>query len=314
MTQDKSLTPQEVADILKIAKNTVYELIKRGELKAYRVGRKFRVDFIDVEEYKNNSRDNKKSIFSEISSVNIENAKVNSPIPNTGVILCGQDVALDILCRHIEYHPKGIQILRSYMGSYNALYSLYQDKVHIATTHLWDGDTDSYNIPYIKRLVPGIPTITVHLACRNIGFYVNKGNPKNIKSWLDLDKKNISIVNREKGSGARILLDEHLRLHNIDPEKINGYAKECTSHLAVASAISRGDADLGIGTEKTSLQVQGIEFIPMKKERYEIVIKKQNSKLPYFNTLMEILNSDEFKLELKGLGGYDITETGNVIG
>ena len=314
MSQDKSLTPQEVADILKIAKNTVYELIKRGELKAYRVGRKFRVDLQDVEDYKYNSRDNKSSSNNLNYSVQIEVPLSTAKYKKSDeFILCGQDVALDILCRHIEFHPSGIQVLRSYMGSYNSLYSLYQDKVHIATAHLWDGDTDSYNIPYIKRLVPGIPTITIHLACRNIGFYIAKGNPKNIKDWNDLDRKDISIVNREKGSGARILLDENLRILDINSENINGYDTEYTSHLAVASAISRNMADLGIGTEKTGLQVQGIDFIPMKKERYEIVMKNTGNNITVIKTLLEILNSDSFKMDLQGIGGYDIKETGKIM-
>ncbi|UZQ49433.1 helix-turn-helix transcriptional regulator [Clostridium kluyveri] len=310
-----ALTPQEVAEMLKITKNTVYELIKRGELNGYKVGKKIRVDLNDVEDYKNKGK-NTAEISPETVPKDIFSSNMFYP-GNTdtqdGFIICGQDVLLDILSRHIELHCPGIRTFRSYVGSYNGLLALYLGKVQVATSHLWDGDSNKYNIPFVRRLLPGIPTIVIHLACRTQGFYVFQGNPKKIQGFEDLKRPDITMVNREKGCGTRILLDEHLKLLNITGNNIKGYTTEYFSHLAVASAIARGEADLALGNEKTSLQVKGIDFIPLQKERYEMVIKKENINDFPFKSMIKILRSKEFKSELLGLGGYDLTETGNII-
>lgn len=319
MLEDTALTPIEVAEILKISKNTVYELIKRGELNSYRVGKKVRVDTSDVEAYKNKTKSNKiNSLNAEKITASISTPDMNRNVdeirkPTNAIVICGQDVILDILSRQMQRYCGGIQILRSYVGSYNGLYSLYQGDVQVATAHLWDGDTGQYNAPYVKRLLPGTPAIIVHLACRMQGFYVAKNNPKGIKDWGDLKRSDITIINREKGSGTRILLDEHLRLMSVSPSSIKGYDRECFSHLAVASAVARGGADLALGNEKNGLQVKGIEFVPLQTERYELVIKKEDLNKTYFQAIINVINSEEFKLELEGIGGYDLTDLGKYI-
>lgn len=314
MNKDTVLTPIEVAEILKISKNTVYELIKRGELNAYKVGNKVRVDLSDVEEYKNNTKTIKPKESINVNKQILDNTQyISYDIPqNNSFVICGQDIILDILSRHLQRHPDGVQALRSYIGSYDGLYSLYHDKVQIATAHLWDGDTNEYNIPYVKRLLPGIPSIIINLASRYQGFYVAKGNPKNITDWNDLNRTDLVFANREKGSGSRILLDEHIRLLHINPFNIVGYNRELSSHLAVASTVARGGADFGLGNEKFALQVNGIDFIPLQKERYDLVIKKEDLSKPPFKAIIEILNSEEFRLELEGIGGYDLSELGYI--
>lgn len=317
MKEESSLTPTEVASILKIAKNTVYELIKRGELTAYRVGRKIRVDIQDVEEYKKRGK-------------NLDTLPPNAPAAETfsrvetslaekpeqsiqRLVICGQDVLLDILAYQLERHPNGTRAFRHQVGSATGLLALYQGKAHMASAHLWDGDTGIYNITYVRHLLFGVPAIIVHLACRMQGFYVAKGNPKEIKTWQDLSRPDIVFINREKGCGTRVLLDEQLRRLKVDRKSIKGYEREELSHLAVASAVARGEADVALGNEKASLQVRGIDFIPMQKERYELVIKKEDMDKPQFQAVIEILQSKQFKAELQGLGDYDLTETGKII-
>ncbi|MDR3542264.1 MAG: helix-turn-helix transcriptional regulator [Desulfosporosinus sp.] len=315
MVDNKALTPQEVADVLKISKSTVYDLMKRRELNAYRVGKKLRVDLEDVENYKNKTKDAK-----PINTLSPEPSKfITSPISeethdkSSSFIISGQDVILDILCRYLDRHPYGVRALRSHEGSYNAVYALYQGEVQVATAHMWDGKTGEYNVPYIERMLPGTPAVVIRLASRMQGFYVAKGNPKNIKDWNDLRRTDITIINREKGSGTRILLDEHLRKLDISGRSINGYLKESQSHLAIASTVARGEADLGIGNEKACLQVQGIDFIPIQIEQYDMIIKKEDINTAAFDAIFEIIRSDEFKFELQGLGGYGLTELGKVI-
>ena len=304
MKDDSTLTPLEVAEMLKITKNTVYELIKRGELNGYKVGKKIRIDMKDVEEYKSSTKNNKPE----------NNPITRSQISDSNTfIISGQDIMLDIMTRHLERYSKGFHALRSYEGSYNGLYELYQGRVQIATAHLWDGDTGEYNVPYVKRMLPGVPAIIVHLAKRMQGFYIAKGNPKNIKDWEDFKRSDITIVNREKGSGTRVLLDEHLRKLGINPLSISGYDKEYSSHLGIASAVSRGDADIGLGNEKSGLQVMDVDFIPLQQEKYELIIKKEDLHKPNYQAILHVINSKEFKMELQGIGGYDLTEIGKII-
>jgi len=315
--KDFALTPLEVAELLKISKNTVYELVKRGELNSYRVGNKVRIEMKDIEEYKNKSKK-----FQNAKQVSVIPVDSYTPILNPyesekiqksyGFVICGQDIMLDILSRHLQHHTKGFQALRSYVGSYDGLYALYHGNVQIATAHLWDGETGQYNVPYVKRMLPGIPTVIVHLANRKQGFYVQKSNPKGIKDWEDLKRPGITIINREIGSGTRILLDEHLKKLGISGHSIDGYERECFSHLAVASAVARCGADVAIGNEKASQQVDGIDFIPLQTESYDLVIKREDIEKPQFQAVLQILSSQEFKLELLGIGGYDLKDLGKI--
>ncbi|OOM79522.1 helix-turn-helix transcriptional regulator [Clostridium sp. BL-8] len=323
MKTSAGLSTQEVAEILNISKNTVYELIKRGELVSYRIGRKVRVDEKDIEEYKNRTRtsvkiQNLKKDENKNSAVNIPNysslnySQTVNNNKNKDFIICGQDILLDVLARHLERHPKGLRALRRYIGSYNGLVEFYRGNVSVATAHLWDGSTGEYNLSYIPRLLPGISCIVVHLVCRMQGFYVSKGNPKRINSWIDLTRPDILMINREKGCGVRVLIDEQFKIQKIDHNQVRGYEHEELSHLAVASTVARGDADVGVGNEKTALQVENIDFVPIQKERYDLIIKQEDLNTPAIQAVLEILNSADFKLELQGIGGYDISETGKI--
>lgn len=318
MEKDSALTPIEVAEILKISKNTVYELVKRGELNSYRVGNKVRIEMKDIEDYKNKSKRHQstRGRNSELNNSYTPLATLHQSEKSEksyAFVICGQDIMLDILSRYLQQHSEGVQALRSYIGSYNGLYALYHGNVQVATAHLWDGETGQYNIPYIKRMLPGIPAIIVHLANRMQGLYVAKGNPKGIKGWGDLLRPGITVVNRERGSGTRILLDEHLKMLGISANSLDGYDRECSSHLAVASTVARCEADLGIGNEKASQQVEGIDFIPLQTESYDLVIKKEDINKPHFQAVLKILGSKEFKLELEGIGGYDLKNLGEII-
>lgn len=311
MENTTSLTAQEVADMLKVAKNTVYELIKREEINSYKVGRKVRFTLDDVEAYISRSKSIKST--EPIIKKDERLLKPNSELYGKGFVICGQDLMLDILSNCVEHHPKGVPALRSYIGSYNSLTALYQGNVQVASAHLWDGDTGQYNIPFVRRLLPGVPATIIHLTYRMQGFYVAKGNPKNIKTWSDLKRPDITMINREKGAGSRVLLDEHLRLLGIYGSSINGYSNETQSHLTVASTVGRGGADVAVGNEKIASQVDGVDFIPLQKERYELVVRKEDMHTPPIQAILEILRSEEFKIEFKGIGGYDTSEMGNIV-
>ncbi len=136
-----------------------------------------------------------------------------------------------------------------------------------------------------------------------------KGNPKKIKTLADLKRPGIRFVNRQKGSGTRVLLDLQLKRQGISPAEIKGYDIELDTHLAVASQIARGDADAGLGIKAAALS-SGLDFIPMFRERYDLVIPVANFRSPRLAPMLAIINSDEFKKIVDGVGGYDTSQTG----
>ncbi|MBU8878362.1 excisionase family DNA-binding protein [Bacillus sp. FJAT-29790] len=301
-----SYTIEEIASLLKVSKLTVYDLIKKNELLSYRVGRQMRVDASDLENYKERSK-NKSSYPNENSS------QMPSAIesPKTFVI-SGQDIALDLLAKQLEKESSTIRPLRLYNGSLNSLISMYNDQCDLVSLHLFDGDTGTYNIPYVKKILTGFPFIVINFLSRWAGLYVQNGNPKNISNWTDLNREDVSIVNREKGSGARILLDEQLRIHGIRSIDVNGYHAEETSHLTVAAAIAGEKADIGVGIEHAA-KITGVGFIPLIKERYDLVLVKNEKNEPLIQKIKEILSSNVIKAELNTMGDYDLTETGKIM-
>ncbi len=309
MPEDISYTPEEVAKILKISKYTVYELIKRDELSAYHIGRKVRVDSADIEAYKRNS----KNVTPFSTPVLPSTSPSSFSTLDEGLIICGQDMTLDILTRHLERKFPHVRFLRQNIGSIDGLMALYRGMANVVTAHLWDSDTNEYNTPYVRRMLPGHKALIINMVYRAEGFYVAKGNPKKILTWADLARSDLRFVNRERGSGARVLLDEQLRIQGIAHQHVNGYSNEEMSHVAVASKIARGEADVGLGIEKAAQQVNNVDFVSLQIERYDLVIRKEDIDKPYFQALLAILNSAAFRNEVLGIGSYDVSHMGEIM-
>jgi putative molybdopterin biosynthesis protein len=310
MIEKNALSTQEVADLLCVSKSTVYDLIRKGEIQFYKVGRKVRFTESDVKGYIALSKKRQAARIAPVSEA-VQFEILSGEKTPAAFIICGQDIILDVLSNYMRLHD--IPALRAYIGSYDGLVSLYRNKVNVTASHMWDSDSDTYNVPYVRRLLPGIPAVVVHLTCRMQGLYVAKGNPKGICDWKDFSRSDITMVNREQGAGSRVLLDENLKLLGIFGKSINGYQKEISSHLAVASAVSRGEADVAVGNEKIAQQVDNIEFIPMKKERYDLIFRKEDMVTPEINIMLNIIRSNAFKNEFDHIGGYDTSDMGKIV-
>ncbi|MDP1442087.1 helix-turn-helix transcriptional regulator [Priestia megaterium] len=303
MKEHRSYTTEETAQLLRVSKLTVYDLIKKGQLPAYRVGRQNRIDANDLEKYISNSKSTSLDLLEKgegFSAIQLADK----------VIISGQDITLDILASSIE--EKGFKSLRDYNGSLNSLISMYNGKCTIVSSHLFDGDTKEYNLPFIKRILTGHSYMVINLVSRSAGFFVKPGNPKNIKTWKDLSKINVTLINREKGSGARVLVDEQMRIHNLSPKEIKGYEHEEKNHLSIATAVAQGLADVGVGIEKASKMVD-VDFIPLIKEQYDLVIMKSEENRHLIKSLLTILNSTDFKNKIQAIEGYDISKTGSIV-
>lgn len=300
MAYFEALTIEEVARSLKVSKLTVYDLIKKGELQAFRVGRQMRVDATELGNYIARGR--------EVKPVQ-EKAHAQNEVEARQVVISGQDDSLNILARHLEtgeYRP-----LRAYTGSLDSLIAMYMGNADIVSTHLLDGDTMQYNLPYIRKLLVSQSLQVIHLIKRQAGLYVKKGNPKRIESWQDLTKPGVKLINREKGSGARTLLDEQLRINKIAKHQVDGYTDIQTSHLGVASVIAQGRADVGVGIEQPA-KAADIDFIPMITESYDLVMLQTEASQPLIEEVLSVLQSDAFKEELQSLG-YDVGRTGELV-
>lgn len=309
MNEPISYTTEEIAHILKVSKLTVYDLIKKGKLPSYRVGRQIRVDAHDLDAYKAQTKSGKTAL--PITTIHSDNPTPASTATRQ-IIISGQDISLDILANYIEKSSTTVRPLRSYTGSLNSLIAMYQGKADVVSTHLYDGDTGTYNLPYIRRILVGHSYIVINLLSRWEGFYVKKGNPKSIQTWADFITPGITMVNREKGSGARVLIDEHLRLAGISLHDVQGYNTEESSHIGVASKVVSGQADVGVGIEKAARLVD-VDFIPIMKEQYDLVIMKTPENTAFIELLQGIVQSDSFQSELEAIGGYDLSRTGQII-
>ncbi|GEK30543.1 hypothetical protein KZO01_08520 [Kurthia zopfii] len=305
MPQDYSYTIEEVAQLLKVSKLTIYDLVKKEELPVYRVGRQMRVDQEDLQKYIQKSKTG--SSVKEVATPK----QVQHDSEKKKVIISGQDLVLDLLGKYIEKDQK-VKILRSHEGSYNGVLAMYNGDCDIASMHMYDGDTGEYNTSYLKKIFVSHPYIQIHLLTRMAGFYVEKGNPLGIQSFEDITKPDLRIINREKGSGARTLLDEKLRVHEIPRATILGYDDEEKSHLDVASAVAQGHAQLAVGIEKIAKLVN-VDFIPLVEESYDIVLFKSPENEQLVETVKSILQSSEFQDEVAALGGYSIQNMGKVI-
>ena len=308
MAQNKSLSTQEVADILHVSKSTIYDLIRRGEINSYKIGRKVRFTQDDVDAYIARSRH-------EHSTQPVKTVDTGSTLltpANLGapeLIISGQDVVLDILANYLQ--QEGLSAGRTYLSSFEGLLALYQDKVDVAACHLYDGS--GYNAGFVRSLVPGIPAVLVNVSYRSVGFYVRRGNPKGIRGWEDLARRDVSILNRRPGSSSRILLDVQLKRLGLAASHIRGYDKIMRSHLTMAAAIAEGEADLAIGTERISRQMDGIDFIPLLEERYDIAVKKARLDSPPVQKLLAVMNQPAFRRELSRFSGNDYRDSGKII-
>jgi len=227
------------------------------------------------------------------------------------IVLAGCDPATSLLAHMVE-RDAGIDVVHAPASSELALRWLKEGKVHIAGSHLEDPKTAEFNLPFIRREFGAEEIGVVTFAEWEEGFVVVRGNPKHIRSVGDLNRKNIWFMNRQNGSGSRLLLDKLLRGAGIAARGVQGYDRIAAGHLAAAYAIVSGDADCCLAT-RSAARAFGLGFVPLHSERYDFVFRRSTLDVPAVQTFMDVLQRASLRRKLETLAGYDTSKTGTRI-
>lgn len=249
----------------------------------------------------------------EHETVTAELLRPLSSIENTLVVVGSHDNTLDVLADHLRAGYDGaITLSSSHVGSMGGLMALKRGVCHLAGSHLLDTEDGSYNVSYVNRFLPGMAVRIINLVFRDQGLIVGRGNPKGIREIEDLARKDIRFVNRQAGSGTRILLDYRLGRLGIDPGAITGYETEEFTHMATAVAVLSGAADVGLGIYAAAKALH-LDFIPVVTERYDLIIPAEYMDWAPMRVLLDTINTAAFKERVEALGGYSTRDTGKVI-
>jgi putative molybdopterin biosynthesis protein len=228
------------------------------------------------------------------------------------VVIAGCSPVISLWARATErWHPQ-LRVQYNFANSMAALHSLCKGEAHIAGMHLYDPITGEYNIPFVKDALAGREAVIITLGVWEEGLMVKSGNPKGINTLNDLVQMGATIVNREVGSGSRLLLEQTLEKEQIPFHTLQGFDHIITSHQDVAHTIASGLADAGISTASVATAF-GLGFIPLRRSRYDLVILKKYLEETPVQQLLSTLGHRLVHSQLEILGGYDISKIGEVV-
>jgi putative molybdopterin biosynthesis protein len=197
-------------------------------------------------------------------------------------------------------------------GSAEGLAALGRGEGHMAGTHLLDPASEEYNVPYVRQWLPNLPLVLVNLTYRQVGLMVAPGNPRGLAAVKDLARDDITFVNRQAGSGTRVLLDFLLQQQGVPAAAVPGYEREVYTHTMVAEAVRQGSADAGLGI-LAAARVFGLDFVPVSEERYDLCIPRAALDQPKVAALLGVLGDPAFRQAIAALGGYSVRQTGEIM-
>lgn len=299
---EEIMNTKEVAHYLGIHEKQVYALIKANRIPSTRVTgkwifpRKLIQDWIET-----NARGG-------IAEARQKGRKIEGSLLAAG----SNDPVLDFLQTDLRRSLPEVYLFSTNIGSVEGLKALNSGYTDIAWTHLYDPGTKEYNTPYLPEYVPGIRPVVVNLFYRELGFTVSRGNPLKIHSFKDLTRKGVRFINRQKGSGTRVLIDQQLTEGSIPATKIHGYEDEVNTHFAVGLSVLNGRANVGI-TSVAASKLLGLDFVPITRERFDMVTDQKTFFSKSVQAFIELLHSREFRENVEKIGGYDLKESGRVL-
>lgn len=296
------MNTKEVAKYLDIHEKQVYALIKAKRIPATRITGKWIFPKKLIDEW-----------VESRAGEGLTLAKQKSRKIAGALLAAGSnDPVLDILQTWVRKAYPDLYLFSANMGSVNGLAALDNGHTDIAWSHLLDPESGQYNIPYLSTLLPKIKPVVVNLFDREIGFITAPDNPYRIKGFDDLAKEGLKFMNRQKGSGTRVMLDYHLGQLGLSPDQINGYEREVFTHFEVGFSVLSGEADTGIATAAVS-KLMGLAFIPITRESFDMVLDQSTFFQKGVQALMDVLDSSEFRKRVDNLGSYDFNHSGRIL-
>ena len=232
-------------------------------------------------------------------------------LEDTVVVIGSHDITIDILADEIRQRGYNIRVSSANVGSLGGLIALKKQSCHIAGSHLLDTETGEYNISYINRYLKGVRISVFNLVLRDQGLIISKGNPKGIRGIADLERPDVTFVNRQAGSGTRVLLDFKLKQLGVDPAGIRGYDHEEFTHMAVAVDVLSGAADCGLGIFAAAKALD-LDFIPVEREQYDLIIPSAILNQSNIQAVLNTIRSENFRNRVISLGGYDPGNSGKL--
>jgi len=300
MKERPFFSTKEVAQFLDVNEKMIYSLVSEKGLPATKITGKWLFPKRYVEQW---------------LEQNIMNCpKMSSSLPSDGLLIISgsNDILLEKTIDIFNRTTAESLAVFGNVGSMGGIKALGNNLCHLASSHLLQDDDNDYNFEFIHQELGGELATVVNFCRREQGLIIQKNNPKNIKGPSDLNRDDIILANRRQGTGTRLLLDRTLEQNDIIPEKINGYDSLFQSHQDVAIEVLSGRADIALAIRPVS-QLLGLDFIPLRWERYDLLISKKYFFEKNVQIFLNILNDTPFKNEAKKLSGYDVSHSGKMI-
>lgn len=296
------MNTKEVAHYLGIHEKQVYALIKANRIPSTRVTGKWIFPKKLIQDWiETNARGG-------MAEARQKGRKIEGALLAAG----SNDPVLDFLQTDLRRSLPEVYLFSTNIGSVEGLKALNSGYTDIAWTHLYDPGTKEYNTPYLSEYVPGIRPVVVNLFYRELGFTVSRGNPLKVQSFKDLTRKGVRFINRQKGSGTRLLIDQQLTEGSIPIAKIQGYEDEVNTHFEVGLSVLNGRANVGI-TSVAASKLLGLDFVSITRERFDMVTDQKTFFSKSVQAFIELLHSREFRQNVEKIGGYDLKESGRVL-
>lgn len=245
--------------------------------------------------------------------VQIELLRPQTEVDATLVCIGSHDNILDLLANHLHRQRPIVRISSAHVGSMGGIMAIKRGEAHIAGSHLLDEATGEYNISFIQRFLKGISLQLINLCYREQGLIVAKGNPKMIRSFMDIAKEKHTFINRQNGAGTRLLTDKILNDEGIDSSEIVGYGHEEYTHMSVAASVANASVDAGLGIRAAANALK-LDFVPIAEERYDLIVPAQHLADSKVAAVLELIRSNKaFHDAILALGGYNLRDCGTVI-
>lgn len=301
MSGGEMMNTSRVARYLGIHEKQVYALIRAGKIPATKITGKWVFPRKLVDDW----------IESHARS-GIESARAKSRAISGALLACGSnDPILDMLQTHVKHEFPEFLILSANTGSTEGLRALNRGYTDIAWSHLLDPESGQYNTPFLATHLPDVKAVVVNLFHRELGLVMAPRNPFGIRGIEDLNQQGVRLVNRQKGSGTRLLLDDHLNRLKIPSGSLPGYEQEVYTHFEVGLSILAGEADAGLATVAVA-EFLGLPFIPLALENFDMILDQRIYFHKGVQAFIETLNSKSFRKRVERIEGYDFTDSGKI--